>query len=349
LADRPAGPSISSFGERALIDRLRARVRLLPSFVRIGIGDDAAVLEADRGALEVLTTDSLIEGVHFRRDWTAARAIGEKAVAVNFSDLAAMGAAPRAVLLSLALPPDLPVADFDDLIAGVIAAAAAERAPLVGGNLTRSPGPLVVDVTALGSVRPRRMLERRRGRPGDELYLTGSIGAAASGLARLSDGIDRAALDGAARECVDRYERPVARVRCGRLVASSRSASAAIDLSDGLAEAARQLAEASGAGVELEAEAIPVHPGAAAWWTAAGRDPIVLSVAGGEDYELLFAVPPKRRRAFLAAMGRSSNVGCTRVGRLLRESGAWLSRGALREPLPTGFTHFQAAKPPTNS
>ena len=332
--------TIHDLGERALVERLRGRVGAPPAFVQVGIGDDAAVLEPERGALDVVTTDSLIEDVHFRRRWTDPRAIGEKAVAVNFSDLAAMGASPRAVLLSLALPSLLPVSDFDGLIDGVVSACDAERAALVGGNLSRSPGPLVVDVTAIGSARRRRVLRRSGGRPEDALYVTGSIGAAAAGLAMLEGGVDRAALDDEARECVDRYERPSARVRCGRLVATSRAASAAIDLSDGLSEAVTQLAEASGTGVELDADAIPVHPGAAAWCRASNRDPIAWPLAGGEDYELLFAVPAKRRRAFLAAVARAGGLACTRVGRLIAGPGGWLVREGGREPLPAGFAHY---------
>ncbi len=340
VPDARAGATVADIGERALIDRLRARVGAPPAWIVAGIGDDGALVEPERGALDVVTADGLIEDVHFRRAWTTARAIGAKAVAVSFSDLAAMGARPRAVVLSLALPPALPIAEFDNLVAGVIAEAEAEGAALVGGNLARSPGPLVVDVTALGSVRRRRALRRSGGRPGDELYVTGSLGAAAAGLAMLAASAADAAPDAASRECLDRYHRPQARVRCGRLVAASRSASAAIDLSDGLAEAARRLSEASGTGVAIDALAVPVHPGARVWSGRMGRDAVVDAVAGGEDYELLFAVPPRRRRGFLAAVARAGGLACTPVGRLEREPGAWLVRPAGREPLPAGFAHY---------
>jgi thiamine-monophosphate kinase len=147
-------------GERALVARLQARVGDTPRGVLIGIGDDAAVLEPARGELDVLTTDGLVEGVHFRRDWTPAAAIGHKALAVNLSDLAAMGAIPRASLLSLALPADFPVADFDELVDGYVRLATVSGASLVGGNLTRSPGPVIVDVTAIGRVGRRRLIRR---------------------------------------------------------------------------------------------------------------------------------------------------------------------------------------------
>ena len=139
-----------------------------PSLV-VGIGDDAAVAVVDRGALQVLTTDALVEGVHFDRRFSTPADIGYKALAVNVSDIAAMGAAPRLALLSLMLPPALPLADVDGLLDGLLQVAAATGVTLAGGNITRSPGPLVVDVTVVGSVRPRRILTRSGGRPGDSL------------------------------------------------------------------------------------------------------------------------------------------------------------------------------------
>lgn len=342
--DRPAAPTVADAGERALIARVRARAGAPPAFVPIGIGDDAAMIEPARGELDVVTTDALVEGIHFRRDWTGAQAIGARAVAVNLSDLAAMGARPRVVLLSLILPPALPLDDFDALVDGVIAEAAAAGAALVGGNIAASPGPLVVDLTVMGSVRRRRALTRAGGRPGDELYVTGVVGAAAAGLAMLTAGAARGTLTPDEAACVACYERPVPRLRAGRLVAGSRSASACMDLSDGLADAARQVAEASGTGVELAAEAVPVAPGAARWLQPAGTaaDPVAAAIAGGDDYELLFAVPPRRRRAFHEALRRCQPLQVTRVGRLTAEPGFRLVRDGASVPLDLGFHHFQA-------
>jgi thiamine-monophosphate kinase len=333
-------PSVADVGERALIERLRARAGTPPAWVTLGIGDDAAVVEPARGALDVFTTDSLVEGVHFRRDWTSPRDIGHKALAVSLSDLAAMGASPRVVLLSLALPPDLSVADFDDLIDGVVTLAARVKAALVGGNLARSPGPLVVDTTAVGTVRRRRVLARGGGRAGDHLYVTGVLGGAAAGLGLLAGAADRALLDAAELACIERYERPDARLRCGVIVGRNRAASACVDLSDGLADGARQIARASGTGVVIDADAVPVHPGARAWADRAGREPLALALSGGEDYELLFAVPPRRRSRFLGAVRRCPDITVTRVGQLTAGQDACLRRGARLEPLDAGFTHF---------
>ena len=334
--------TVSDIGERALIARIRARVGTPPSWIALGIGDDAAIVEPVRGRHDVLTTDSLVEDVHFKRAWTSPHDIGRKSVVVNLSDLAAMGATPRALLLSLCLPPGFALDDFDALIDGVVAEADGAGAPLVGGNLARSPGPLVVNVTAVGAVHPRRVLRRGAGRPGDELYLTGSIGGAAAGLEMLEAGVTRSALDPIQAACLERYERPEARVRCGRLVAGHRAASAAMDLSDGLADAVRQMAEAGGTGATINAEALPVEPGARAWWEARRASAVVLAIAGGEDYELLFAVPPKRRRAFQSVLAKCPGLTATRIGEITRGSDLVLVRGEHRDSLPFGFVHFKS-------
>jgi thiamine-monophosphate kinase len=331
--------TVGSIGERALVGRLRARVGAPRAHVHLGIGDDAAALEPERGMLQVVTTDALVEDVHFRRAWTGARAIGHKALAVNLSDLAAMGAVPHSALLSLALPADFPLVDFDDLLDGFLELATREQTTLVGGNLTRSPGPIVVDVTALGAVRRRRLLRRDTALRSDELWVTGAVGGAAAGLACLERGPDRQTLSASQLECVERYERPIPRTRVGRIVARVGAARAAIDLSDGLADAARQLAESSGLGVTIDGAALPLHPGV----RDGDRDAaacVSRALSGGEDYELAFAVPVRGRRKFLAAVKRAGDIPVTRVGTFLAEPGIWLDLNGEKTPLGHGFSHF---------
>jgi len=159
--------SVAEAGEHALIERVRQRLGPSPDWLLVDVGDDAAVYEPVRGLVEVITTDAIVDGVHFDRRFVPARAIGHRALAVNLSDLAAMGATPRLATLSLVLPPDLPLADFDEMIDGLLALATESRTRIVGGNVTSTSGPLAVDVTLIGAVHRRRVLTRGGARPGE--------------------------------------------------------------------------------------------------------------------------------------------------------------------------------------
>lgn len=316
--------TVGELGERALIERIRARFPPAPKFVIVGIGDDAAVVEPDRNRLEVLTTDCQVEGVHFDQTFVGAADIGHKALAVNLSDLAAMGAAPRVALLSLVLPPAFPVAGVDALVDGMAALAARARIAIVGGNIARSPGPLIVDVTATGSVHSRRVLTRGGARAGDDLYVTGALGGAAAGLRVLRQDARSAGL------AVDRYRRPEPRLKFGVLLGRNRAARACVDLSDGLADGVRQIGEASGVGAIIDADALPIEDGATL------RD----ALGGGEDYELLFAVSPRQRGRLKHARRLAGDLAVTRIGRVTADRAVLLSRNGSIEELPAGFEHF---------
>ena len=334
---------MSDVGERALIERIRARLPPAPPSLIVGIGDDAAVAKMDRGAFAVLTTDAIVEGVHFERRFSSAADIGHKALAVNLSDLAAMGAAPRFALLSLILPVSLPAADVDEMVSGLAALARAARVTVAGGNITRSPGPLAVDVTAVGAVKPRKVLTRGGGRAGDELYVSGRIGAGTAGLAWLRAHATSPASEpdeGAIAECVRWYRRPEPRTRLGALLGRTRAASACMDLSDGLADAVRQVAAASGVGARIDAGTLPVHPGAARWFEASGQDALRASLTGGDDYELLIAVPRRRRGRLRTVISQARGVPLTRIGELTADPDLVVRRDGALEALPEGFVHF---------
>jgi len=358
LTSRDSDSSLRT-GERALIDRIRRRLPSPPTSVIVGPGDDAAVVAPARGALQVLTTDAVVEGVHFDRRFSRLSDVGYKALAVNVSDIVAMGAAPELALLSLILPDQTTVEEVDAMLDGVLEMAAAARMAVVGGNISRSPGPLIVDVTATGSVRPRRILMRGGGHPGDELYLSGSIGAAAAGLGWLrshrapeletsgtTDPRARGPADPRTHEagdmtpCVQRHRRPEPRVRLGMLLGRNKAASACMDLSDGLAEAVRQIAEASGTGAVIDAAALPIEPTASAWFRQQGIDPVIAAVSGGDDYELLFALPRKFRGRFRTVQSGSRGLPLTKIGELTAEEDLLLARDGGREQLPAGFAHF---------
>jgi thiamine-monophosphate kinase len=336
----PDGPTIGDLGEHAIVARVRTRVPPSPGWVHVGIGDDAAVIGGARNRVDVVTTDAFVEGVHFDRSYVPPHAIGHKALAVNLSDLAAMGAEPAAALMSLVLPPTLPVAVLDGILDGWMALAARHDVALIGGNVSRSPGPLLIDVTAIGRVKPRRVLQRKGARPGDAVYLSGALGAAHAGwlACRLGPAGDEARAS--APECVARFLTPEPRLRLGMLLSRSGVVTSCMDLSDGLGDAIRQVTSASGVGALIERDALPIPSEARALFEQASLDPVAAAIAGGEDYELLFTAPARRRRALDAALKRCG-VSCTRIGTVTSARELILRAGGSRGPLPEGFVHFR--------
>jgi len=343
------GPStVADVSERELVARIQQQLPPAPPWVLVGIGDDAAIVEPERNRVEVLTVDAVVEGVHFDRAFVPPDAIGHRALAVNLSDLAAMGAAPRLALLSMALPSTLPLADFDGVVSGLASLAALHRLHVIGGNLTRSPGPLVIDVTLVGTLKRRQALTRGGAKPGDDLYVSGAIGAAAAGLRLLRDRVSQPSQSSGLTTATEdsrltqAYLRPEPRVRLGVLLARNRAATACVDLSDGLADGVRRIAEASGVGVIVDASLLPIDPAARAFFEAQHLDPVEASLEA-DDYQLLVAVRP-RARGRLAAAIRHSGAPLTRIGRCtedraitIRHSGA----EAMDAALPTGYTHFR--------
>jgi thiamine-monophosphate kinase len=345
-----AGPLASDLTEGELIARISGRLPAAPPWLAVGIGDDAAVVEPERNRLEVLSVDALVDGVHFDRAFTPPAAIGHRALAVNLSDLAAMGATPRLALVSMALPGSLPIGDFDGIIDGLIALATRSRLTIAGGNLTRIGGPLVIDITVIGTVKRRQVLTRTGARAGDDLYVSGTVGSATAGLGVLrawtkrstpedTEGMSASApaeLD----DCVQRYLYPEPRLRLGALLGHNRAATACMDLSDGLAEGVRQLAAASGVGASVDADAIPLDRAARRWFERRGGDAVHEAIIGGDDYELLFTVSP-RLRGRLKAVGRHGAAQLTRIGSCTADRALLLRQDGKDQPLPRGFTHFR--------
>lgn len=331
-----APPTIADRTEAELIAIIQGHTALSADWVVVGIGDDAAVVEPPRNRLEVLTVDALVEGVHFDRRFTPPDAIGHRALAVNLSDVAAMGGEPRHALLSLALPATLALDDFDRMAAGFGQLARRHRLSLIGGNLARTPGPLVVSVTVAGTVKRRRALLRSGARPGDDVYVSGTVGSAAAGLALLR----ASETDAALASCVERYLRPEPRVRLGVLLGRNEAASACMDLSDGLADAVTHVSRASGLGMIIDAAAIPTEDAAMARLARDGRDPLAAAITAGDDYELLFTVRPRLRNR-LRTVVRQTDTTITRIGVCTIDRAALLRRGDRLEPMPSGFTHFR--------
>jgi thiamine-monophosphate kinase len=290
----------------------------------VGPGDDGAVLSDGT----VVSTDVAVEGVHFRLGWIGPEEAGERAVRAALSDLAAMGAHPVAVFVALSGP------DRAGLIrAGVGVRRGAEDfgASLLGGDLSHAAGPLTIGVTVVGGLAGHRPWCRSGARPGDAVWVTGDLGAAAAAVQSWSAGGDP---EPGARE---RFVRPVPRFGMVDALRGHLHPTAAIDLSDGLAADARHLAAASGVEIVVEQERVPVAPA-----VTAGRDPdaaLGIALGGGEDYELLLTGPDRAGAA--AAIEAATGIPVTRIGRVGAGRGAFLeSSNGARRPLDGGYAHW---------
>ena len=280
---RTRAETIADVGEFGLIDRLSRR---LPGnrLVRLGVGDDAAVIDLPKGRQLVASCDLLVEDVHFRRSTTPPRALGHKALAVNLSDLAAMGAEPVAALISLALPGDLRLSWVDAFYKGLAGLAGRTGTAIAGGDTTHTPGPIIIDLAVLGVVERGKGLRRDAARPGDGLWVCGPLGLSRAGLEALEKGLGgHAALKKAHREPRPLLKEGRALARCGRC-------GACIDVSDGLLNDLGHILKRSGVGAEIEIARLKTAPELARYLKPRKGDPVDYVLNGGEDYALLFTL-----------------------------------------------------------
>jgi thiamine-monophosphate kinase len=325
-------------GEFELLAKLRERLPPGGARVELGSGDDAAVTVP--GGATATSVDAIVEGVHFRRGEAVAALIGRKALSTALSDLAAMGAEAGEAYVVLGAPDDLNEVEFMELLDGLLAVAAETGTTLAGGDLTRAPV-LTLAVTVVGhATAPEQLIPRSGAQPGDLLVLTGEIGAAAAGRLILDDpGLVGAVSPETAAHLRARQLDPTPRLRSGRALAAA-GARAMIDLSDGLAGDAAHVAERSGCALKIEAGSLPLAKGVAEIAAAAGRDPLELAVSGGEDYELLAALPPEALGEASSRIGEAAETTLTPVGEALSGSGAQIRLPGGGMLKPTGFDHF---------
>ncbi len=331
-------------GEFELLALLRERLPAAGPQVHLGSGDDAAVTVP--GGAVATSVDALVEGVHFRRETSSPRQIGRKAISTALSDLAAMGAATGEAYVWLGAPEEMDEAELLEVGEGLAAVAEETGTTVAGGDLTRAPV-LSLAVTVTGHApKPDDFVTRGGARPGDALVVTGELGGAAAGLVLIerasAEGLDLQAADALRRRQLD----PTPRLAAGQALAAA-GATAMIDVSDGLAGDAGHIAAASEALLVIDADALPIAPGVAAVAAASGLDPLELAASGGEDYELLAALPPgavASAREALAALG----VLLTAVGRV--EAAAGRPRAELKrrggEAVPNrGFDQLRPRRP----
>lgn len=314
-------------GGGAEFDRIRAIAAALGP-AAAGLGDDCAVLPPGFGEI-VISTDLSVEGVHFRREWLSWEEIGWRAASAALSDLAATGAEVVGLMASVGAPHDAPGDQVVDLMRGVGAAATAVGGRVLGGDLSRAPA-WVIDVTVVGrAVQP---LGRTEAKPGDFLWLTGTLGGARAALLAWESGGAPAA---GAR---DRFAHPVPRIAEGRWL-SAHGAHAMLDVSDGLGGDAAHLAAASGVRVEIDLEQLPVHPDAVASALARGEPIQAFAARGGEDYELLVALPKSFDELSARRFQQDTGAVLTRIGRIRRGTGVSATFAGVAVSL-SGHDHF---------
>jgi len=335
--------SIKELGENRVVSRFRALASgTLGPHVIVGPGDDAAVLISSDNRLLLLACDMMVEGIHFQREWAEPRQIGWKAMVQNLSDIAAMGGEPAAAVASIAASGDLPEDVVSGIGEGLVAAASRYGAALVGGDLVGSPGPLVVDVAITGWVEREQMLLRRGAIPGDALLVTGSLGAAAAGLASRQHAVVEAESSLLAEATQAQHE-PEPRLREARVIAGARCATSMMDLSDGLADDLPRLCQQSGVGARVRAGDIPIHRACSFVADRLGISDRQLAITGGEDYELLLTCPPAAVQELASALSEATGTQLTVIGEIIAEEEVLLmdADGSERS-LGAGFDHFGA-------
>lgn len=311
--------TVADAGEFGLIRRITARATPGGSYTVLGPGDDAAVLRAPDSRV-VVTTDVLVDGRHFRRDWSTAYDVGRKAAAQNLADIAAMGAVPTGLVVGLACPPELELAWTDALADGLADECALVEVAVVGGDVVRSPV-LTIAVTALGGLEGREPVTRTGARPGDQVAVAGRLGWAGAGLAVLARGFRSPAA------LVNAHRRPEPPYRAGP-AAAELGATAMIDVSDGLVADLGHVAQGSAVRIELDSAAFDLAPRLVEIGGALGLDPLDWILAGGEDHALVATFPPALR---LPAPWRV-------IGRVAEGTGVLVDG----EPYggPGGYDHF---------
>lgn len=332
----------ASAGERILlrefdlIRRIRERCPIRSRDLTVGIGDDAAVWQNAAGAETLLTTDLLIEDVHFRLRDTTPELLGKKALAVNLSDIAAMGGRPRFVTLSLAIPAGMSVDFLDRFVDGLLEDCLQFQVELAGGDVSSSPSGFMVSITAIGAVATGCAVRRSGARAGDRVMVSGELGASVAGLKLLESGHRLGASGGGPeaqhiQNAIRSHLCPRPRLELGAALREKKLATAMIDISDGLSSDLGHIVDESRVGTIINFESIPCSPALALLGEGA-RDLVLHS---GEDYELLFTVKRERVSEVLAL-----DRDIRQIGEIVSESGMWLKEGSHLVPLsPKGFEH----------
>jgi thiamine-monophosphate kinase len=328
-------------GEFGFIHRIKEGCLVRPADVVAPIGDDAAGFYPPAGAVTLLTTDLLVERVHFLRDRISGEDLGHKALAVNLSDIAAMGGTAREAFVSIAIPRSCRIDYLDGIYTGMKALAGRFSVNILGGDTTGSKGDLIINIAVTGTVAEGEMLRRSGARPGDVLCVTGPVGESRAGLHLIINDIPAEAPD--RRALIEAHQRPWPHLDEGRYLARAGGVRAAIDVSDGLAADIGHILDAAGAGAEIDAGAIPVTDRLRAFCEELGLTAADYALEGGEDYVLACAVAPDRVDAVAGGFSARFGRPLHRVGRVTERTARTLVReNGERVPLsPAGWDHFR--------
>ncbi|HZV81736.1 MAG TPA: thiamine-phosphate kinase [Geobacteraceae bacterium] len=327
---------LAELGEFGFIGTIAARTGGCPG-VTVGIGDDAAATLPTPGMSLLTTADLLAEGVHFNRDWIDPYTLGRKSLAVNLSDIAAMGGIPRYALLSLAVPEDISLEFLDSFTAGFLDQAKRFNVALIGGDTSASRGGLFINVTLMGEQYPEKIVTRGGARAGDLICVSGTLGDSALGLEALRRG-ER--VTGA----LGRHLDPEPRVSLGVALADAAIPTAMIDISDGLVADLGHILKLSGNGGRVEIAALPLSAEYRGGCARFGADPYALCLGGGEDYELLFTLPAVRLEE-ARKLGDANGAPVTVIGEIVTEPGLYLAapHGGRYDASIKGYDHFRTA------
>jgi thiamine-monophosphate kinase len=334
--------NIGAIGEFSLIAGIRRRMAgNYPAEVTLGIGDDCAILRPQAGMEWVITTDTQVEDVHFRRDWLTPYQIGWRALAVNLSDIAAMGAEPFAALAAFSLPASTEEAFFEQFLDGVCALGQQYSCPLIGGNLTREPTHLSLTFTLLGRVPLGQAVRRSGARAGDDVWVSGRLGGASAGLRTLLQ--PRPKFEAIGTALRRRYAQPQPRIQEALFLRASGQLTSLIDLSDGLAGDLGHICDESGVGADVLADALPLDAGVREVASAVGEAPLTFALRGGEDFELCCTAAPGALAPLCQEFHRRFGLDLTRIGMITAERGLRLTHGdgSQASLSPQAFDHFQ--------
>lgn len=352
--------NLFQLGELGIIEKFYRRFSEQGAKITLGIGDDAAALETPEKSLLLITTDIMIEGIHFKREYFTPQLLARKSLAINLSDIAAMGGEPHYFLLNLSLPGNLDTNFLEAFIDGLLEEANRYNVSLIGGDTSSSKKEIIISLTLLGQAKKGQIVSRSKAKPGHYLYVSGDIGRSAAGLSLLKAGYrlkdERVLREGIsinkeeeklAKQCLVAHLIPSPRLELGRMLATEGLAHAMIDLSDGISRDLSHICRLSKCGAIINKDMLPIAEATSYWAEKLHLSPFDLALNGGEDYELLFAIPAEKEEKLQNLIKAKRLASITRIGEIVEEKMGIKISQPEGESIPLadrGYDHFSSNK-----